>query len=239
MKISSFILLFSFVCLISSCQDKGWKPLFNGKDLSGWQIKCRPEDSGKNYWKVENGVILGSTEGDRKHDNVWLLSDGEYKDFNLKLQFAAFKTPSGNGGVQFRSRYDMDKMRLEGAQIDINPPGPWRTGLIWDETSGYLKWLFPFKIHSELRESDALGKADFYYSDEKLTWNNLEINVQGMVIKAWLNGVLVTDYNGEGILNDSIHKAHNVGETGCIGFQMHPNEDMKLMFRELYIKELK
>ena len=34
----------------------GFKPLFNGKDLSGW-------DGNPELWKVENGEIVGTTTG--------------------------------------------------------------------------------------------------------------------------------------------------------------------------------
>jgi hypothetical protein len=36
----------------------GYEPLFNGKDLSGWTVKCRPQDEGKQFWSVENGAII-------------------------------------------------------------------------------------------------------------------------------------------------------------------------------------
>ncbi len=50
-----FILLSLLVSTCAIAQD-GFKPLFNGKDLSGW-------DGNPELWKVENGEIIGTTTG--------------------------------------------------------------------------------------------------------------------------------------------------------------------------------
>ena len=47
--------------LLLSCSARrsppdGFQPLFNGKNLDGW-------DGDPRFWKVEGGEILGSTEG--------------------------------------------------------------------------------------------------------------------------------------------------------------------------------
>jgi hypothetical protein len=50
------LLLSSFIIQHSSFAAEGFKPLFNGKDLSGW-------DGNPELWKVENGEIVGTTTG--------------------------------------------------------------------------------------------------------------------------------------------------------------------------------
>ena len=37
-----------------STYNKTWKPLFNGRDLMGWSVKCKPADRDEHFWKVEN-----------------------------------------------------------------------------------------------------------------------------------------------------------------------------------------
>jgi hypothetical protein len=39
----------------SNKKDKEWTSIFNGKDLTGWTVKCKPEDQHKNYWQVKDG----------------------------------------------------------------------------------------------------------------------------------------------------------------------------------------
>ena len=55
-----------------------WKPLFNGKDLSGWKI--HPDQPGD--WQVKNGLLVGS--GPRPSH---LFSErGDYTKFHLRVE---------------------------------------------------------------------------------------------------------------------------------------------------------
>src|SRR4051812_18161155 len=82
--------------LSASAQDNaGFKPLFNGKDLTGW---VAPPDA--SLFTVEDGAIVGRTKGDLK-TNQFLTADRPYADFVLK---AKVKIRNGNSGIQFRSK---------------------------------------------------------------------------------------------------------------------------------------
>ena len=83
-----------------------WTPLFNGKDLSGWTVKCLAADQSKTFWSVTNGVIQCDSIGRKDHNYVWLVSGREFGDFELRLKFQAFRDSPGNSGLQFRSRWD-------------------------------------------------------------------------------------------------------------------------------------
>lgn len=241
MKPNSIILFFTLTlfCTCLHAQEAGWKPLFNGNDLSEWQVCGSPKDVAKHYWKVENSVIVANTNGDTDHNHVWLATKQEYQDFELKLQFAAFKSSKGNSGLQIRSRYDRDSMYMDGPQVDINPPEPYRVGMMYDETRGVARWIFPDLPKGKwVNDSMAIGKPQFYYSDDSLHWNSLEVKVEGWHTKAWLNGVLVTDFKGERILNDQNHRLRNVGKRGVIALQIHIKDDLKIMYREIYVRKL-
>ena len=244
MKTFSYLLLFLLIshysCKSKKSEGQGWTSLFNGINLDGWVVECRPEDKVKGFWTVQDGMILVNSLGMKDHDYVWLTTRKEYTDFMLKLKFAAFKDSPGNSGVQVRSRYDHDSLWLDGPQVDINPPGPWRTGMVWDETRGNARWLYPDIpkgewVNEEMRQED----FEFHYStDEEMVWNELEIRVEGPDIKSWLNGVQMTDLKGEGILNDSNHRKFNVGEKGFIALQLHIRDELKMYYKDIYIKEL-
>jgi hypothetical protein len=223
----------------SSAKDKDWKSLFNGKDLSGWNVKCKPGDRDKEFWSVEGGTILADSIGTKKHDYVWLVTKKEYSDFMLRLRFQAYRESPGNSGVQIRSRYDDESGWLDGPQIDINPPGLWRTGMIWDETRGVQHWLYP-KVPKGKWVDKSMANPDlvFYYSDDGPGWNELEIKAAGTRLRASLNGVKVMEYKGESVLNDDIHKRRNVGLNGHIALQIHTNDELKIRFKDIYIKEL-
>ena len=241
-KNSTIIILFGVVSLFYSgleAQEETWKALFDGSDLSQWQVCGLPKDVAKQYWKVVDSVIVANTNGDTDHDYVWLATNQEYQDFELKLQFAAFKSSKGNSGVQVRSRYDKAAMWMDGPQIDINPPEPFRIGFMWDETRDGNRWIFPNLPKGEwVNEDMVIGRPQFYYSDDGLQWNRMVIKVKGWQMQAWLNDVLITDFNGETILSDQNHKEKDVGRKGVIALQIHVKDDLKIMYREIYIKEL-
>jgi hypothetical protein len=227
-----------FVGCRTASPDAHWQSLFNGRDLSGWTLKCKPEDRDKAYWKVEEGVIVADSMEGAKHDYLWLVSDREYSDFVLRLKFQAFRGNPGNSGVQIRSRYDDAAGWLDGPQVDIHPPGPWRTGMIWDETRGVQHWLFPSVPRGKwVDPTMAAPGLKFFYSDDPTPWNELEISVTGTRVKAILNGVTVTDYDGAGVLDDATHRTRQVGERGHLALQIHTGDRLRIRFKEVRIRE--
>lgn len=69
--------------------EEGWMMLFHGRDLDGWV------PVGKADWSVRGGEIMVS-EGERS----LLLTDEDYSDFELKVDFLA--DPGTNSGIFFR-----------------------------------------------------------------------------------------------------------------------------------------
>jgi len=231
----------------SACQNEQWESLFNGVNLEGWSVKCIPADRGKAYWTVEDECIVCNSMGDREHNYVWLCSEREFDDFHLKLKFQVFRESPGNSGVQFRSRYDDSEDAsyggwLNGPQADIHGPDPYRTGLIYDETDGIRRWIHPslpdWSISPEQVPESALETRLFYHEDDPEQWNVMEIICRGMTIKTLVNGNLVADFNGEGILDDENHRFSNTGNIGCIAFQLHINDELNIRFKDILIKEI-
>jgi len=58
-------------------------------------------------------------------------------------------------------------------------------------------------------------------------WNTLKVRAQGAELTAWLNGEEVMNYTVE-----------NAPERGPIGFQLHPNRDMNIDFRNIMVEEI-
>ena len=69
--------------------------LFNGKDLSGWQMS-KP---GPPEWTVQNGVLVSPGNGPE------LISDAKFEDFKLHVEFNC--GANANGGVYLRGRYEV------------------------------------------------------------------------------------------------------------------------------------
>lgn len=236
-------MVFMSACLAGGAQaEEGqWRPIFNGEDLSGWVVKCRPDDADNDFWRVEEGCIVADSLGHEGHDYVWLMTEEEYVDFEVRMQFQAFRDSPGNSGVQVRSRYDHGDGEgwLNGPQVDINPPGPWRTGMIWDETRGNQRWLYPDVPAGEwVDEGMAVEGLVLHYADDEPAWNDLVISVAGTRMQAVLNGVRVMKYDGAGVLDDETHRLRDVGMSGHIALQIHTGDQLRIRFRDIEIREL-
>jgi hypothetical protein len=74
--------------------EKGFKPLFNGRDLAGWHLR---RSDAKNGWSVKDGVLVNvPPSGD-------LVSDKEYLNFELRYDYRVY----ANSGVGLRGRYEI------------------------------------------------------------------------------------------------------------------------------------
>ena len=59
-------------------------------------------------------------------------------------------------------------------------------------------------------------------------WNSLKAMAQGNSYRVWLNGTEIMNYQMEG-----------ANLKGAVGLQLHPNRDMTIAFRNIYITRLK
>ncbi|MCX6900055.1 MAG: SUMF1/EgtB/PvdO family nonheme iron enzyme [Verrucomicrobia bacterium] len=75
---------------------EGYRPIFNGKDLSGWKVR----DAGKyNAWTAQDGVLVNTQAG------TDLITEEQFTDFLFHCEFKI--PPGGNSGVYLRGRYEI------------------------------------------------------------------------------------------------------------------------------------
>jgi len=79
------------------------EPLFNGRDLEGWQ----PDHPAANHWLVENGELENTQPG----ANLRTLR--KFTDFKLHIEYNCPR--GGNSGVYLRGRYEV--------QVEYEPSG--------------------------------------------------------------------------------------------------------------------
>ena len=169
-RITLTLLVLATAASAAGAADDGFKPLFNGKDLSGW---VTPED--KSLFTVEDGVIVGRTKGDLKK-NEFLATEKPYGDFVLK---AKVKIRNGNSGIQFRSDRAEDGA-VSGPQADV-ADGFW--GLLYEERRRGILERYPED------KANALVKKD--------DWNDFEIDAKGKHVVIKINGTTVIDRTDE------------------------------------------
>ena len=239
MKLKLIFLVLSFLITSAVFSQDDFVSLFNGVNLDGWVEKKTPRDRNYIFFRVIDGTIMANSLNNPEHNYAWLYSEKEYDDFELKFKFRAFKTSTGNSGLQVRSQYDDEAYWMNGPQVDIHPPEPWRTGMIWDETKGNQRWIFPnIPKNAWVNESMQRKSLMFYYAEETNQWNVMRVRCVGTSIEAWLNGIKITNYQGAGTLNDETHLDLNVGMSGHVAFQIHEKDALIIQFKEIFIKEL-
>jgi hypothetical protein len=218
-----------------------WIALFNGRDLVGWSVKCQPPDRAKAFWSVDQGTILCDSIGRKDHNYVWLLSDREFGDFELRLKFQAFRDSPGNSGLQFRSRFDETASGgwLDGPQVDIHPPAPmnWRTGLIYDETREEKRWIVPGLKDAKMDPGFEPPRHVFKYADEGDGWNELTLICRGTRVTTIVNGIVRTEWDGRGVLDNAAHRAHRVGLKGHFALQLHTGDALRIRYKDIQVRE--
>ncbi|MGH9657772.1 MAG: 3-keto-disaccharide hydrolase, partial [Bryobacteraceae bacterium] len=81
------------LCALLAADPNGSTSLFNGRNLDGWEGDTR-------VWRVENGVLVGTTDEHRIERNTFLIHRDAVANFVLNFQV---RLRNGNSGVQFRS----------------------------------------------------------------------------------------------------------------------------------------
>lgn len=148
--------------------EEGFVPLFNGKDLEGWEGDLK-------LWKVVDGHLVGDSAGIKQ--NEFLATKQSYSDFELRLEFKLHKG-SGNSGIQFRSTRDPKSSEVSGYQADI---GEKYWGCLYDE---HRRNKVLVQAPPELEKS--LKKED---------WNSYVIRAVGDHIVLKVNDVTTVDYH--------------------------------------------
>ncbi|MCP3906030.1 MAG: DUF1080 domain-containing protein [Planctomycetes bacterium] len=193
----------------------GFRPLFSGRDLSGWQglvggppkIRAMDRDGEelrlaqaeadrvmREHWSVRDGVLYFDGKGSH------LVTVRDYRDFELRLDWKI--TPGGDSGIYLRGV----------PQVQI-----------WDDAigSGGL-------YNNQKNPSKPLVVADHAPGQ----WNTFRIIVRGDRVRVWLNGLRVVQ---DTPLENYWQRDQPLYRAGPIELQSHGSE---LWFRRIWIREL-
>ena len=199
----------------------GFVPLWNGKDLSGWQTG--PD----NAWVVEDGVLTLRNRSDGKEHNAdYLWTRESYGDFILELEF---KVPEqANSGLFFRTS-DLKDPVYTGMEMQVaNSYG--REQLSKTGTAGAI-------YDCQAPSKNAVRKPG--------EWNQVRLTCRGSRIEVVLNGEPVIDMdlgrwtepqkNPDGSKNKFPRAMKDFARTGYIGLQDHGRP---VWYRNVRIKPL-
>ena len=185
MKYTITFILLSLAAVSISAQKAA---LFNGIDLSGWNVH------GTELWYVEDGLLVCESGPEKKYG--YLSTEKYYDDFILTLEFK--QEANGNSGVFFRST--LEGTKISGWQVEVAPPGKNSGGIYESYGRG---WLIKPKP-----EKDKALKMGY--------WNKMKIKVEGDKIITWINGtrmISLTDQklgDGKGSIALQIHSGGGI-----------------------------
>jgi Domain of Unknown Function (DUF1080) len=186
---------------------KDWTPIFNGKDLSGWDIKISGQpinDNYKNTFRVEDGmmrVIYDQYQNfDEKYGHIYYKKPYSYYIVRFKYRFQGNQTPGGaiwnnrNSGIMVHSQSAQSltfnqtfPMSLEMQLLGGLGKGERHTGnLCSPGTQAYMQ--------GSLRPAHCIDSDSKTYDGDQ--WVDAEAIVLGdSVVHHVINGDTVLTYN--------------------------------------------
>ena len=204
----------------------GFKPIFDGKTLSGW------ESPDMSYWSVENGAITGKiTKQHPLKVNQYLVWREPMGDFELKMKFRMFGTPGVNGGFQFRSRL-LPGHDMAGYQMDNNLNTPWLARLYEEHgrhTLAFRGKKATIDADGKNTQSDiAEAGGGAWFQLER--WHEYHLVCQGPHLILYVNGRLAAEASD----GDTKHRALS----GLLGLQLHSGPPTTVQFKNIQLRTL-
>lgn len=201
----------AFTSYIHAESEKGFVSLFDGQSLNGWTYFG---NKGGEYF-VKDGVIVCP---EKSKGN--LLTDGEYSDFVLRLEFKL--DHNGNNGVAVRVPMSAENLTYVGVEIqmlDDNAPMHW-----------YIHpWQHNGSVYGIIPARNGTAKIG--------DWNTEEITCIGRHYKIVLNGKVIVDGDLNSVHDPEVLHTHPgmLRDRGHLGFLGHSS---RFEFRNIRIKEL-
>ena len=188
----------------------GFRPVFNGKDFSGW---AGPIDN----YEVRNGAILC-----KPGKGGTIYTKEEYSDFVARLEFKL--PPDGNNGLAIRYPGSGDTAYVGMCELQV-----------LDNSAEQYKKLDPRQYHGSAYGMVAAHREFLRMAGE---WNFQEVTIKGSTIKVELNGTTILETDLSKVTDFMDDKAHpgKDRKSGHFGFAGHNDP---VQFRNIEIKALK
>ena len=167
--------------------------LFNGKDLTGWEL------FGSMRVSVDNEGNLVTQNGEDLQYG-YLGTREYYKDFDLTVEFK--QESNGNSGLFFHSfvHGGYESNVVNGWQCEVAPKGNDTGGIYESYGRGWLVQI-PDEKEDIIKEGE---------------WNTLRLRVEGNKVQTWLNGEAMIEIDDEligsktGRIMLQIHDGNNI-----------------------------
>ena len=205
---------------------KGFKALFNGKNLSGWYgwSTKNPEDlwsmsaddqaaykkksleDVNQHWSVQDGSLVNDGHG------LYLTSEEEFSNFELLIDYKT--VPKADSGIYLKAVpqvqiWDFTEEAKFGIGADKGSGG------LWNNSKG-------------AKGKDPLVRADKPFGE----WNSFRIRQIGSRTWVWMNGKLLVD---NAIMENYFDRSRPLFPQGPIQLQTHGGE---ISWRNVFVREI-
>jgi hypothetical protein len=201
-------ILAALVLMAGLCSAAEWKQLYNGKDLSGWQM------AGPGRFVIEKGLL--KTEGGM--GLLWYTGE-PFGNATIRVVFMT-ASQAANSGVFIR--------------LPEKPGDPWyavHNGYEVQIDAGGDDWHCTGAIYS-------LSKATARPQKPNGEWNTMDIKLEGDRTVVTLNGKVVNDFRGNQSVPPRKEWFEPVrgprAEVGYLGLQNHDQKSV-VYFREVSV----
>ena len=203
----------------------GFRPLFNGQDLTGWHghnphqtVKLsgeekrtaidKQQEAFKQHWSVENGELVNDGQG------PYATTDEQFGDIELRLEYKT--VPAADSGIYLRGT---PQVQIWDWNREVDPNGTvrpdWGSGGLFNNTPG------------------TLGRDPHRFADKPLgQWNSFRIRQIGTRTWVWLNNRAVVE---GAVMENYWDRSQPLPETGSIMLQTHGGE---IRWRNIFVKEI-
>lgn len=241
----SFLVLVVASTSAFAAGEPGFKTLFNGTDLTGW-------DGDKTFWRVEDGVIIGETTAEKqpadKKNTFLIYRGGDFGDFELRFKY---KVEGFNSGIQYRS-VDRGGWHVDGLQADFE--ARWQddkvtggkvdkfTGMFFEENGrmfmGQRGDVVIVRANEKNPKKPSIEKiasvgdpVELEMAIHRDGWNDYTVIASGNQFTHIVNGRVLAI----GIDEDEL----NFRKSGLLAFQLHSGKPMRIEVKDVRIRELK
>ena len=209
MRILPLFALTAAFALAADKPEKGFKPIFNGKDLTNWTKAKENEEA----FKVENGEIVA--HGKRCH----LFYTGKKADFkNFELRVDVMTEPKANGGIYFHTAFQEQSWPDKGFEVQVNNSydrDPRRTGSLY-----------------MVQDNKEIPAQDF-------KWFTEHIIVKGNHVQVFVDGKKIVDWTQpEGYTGPNKNSPGRVLSSGTFALQGH-DPGSTVHYKNIRVKVLK
>lgn len=216
--------------------EKGFKSLFNGKDLSGWEGNLT-------FWSVRDGCITGQTTEEKptKGNTFLVWKGGETKNFELRTMVRVVPNnpkKSANSGIQYRSRIvDAANYVVGGYQGDMDADGKY-FGMLYEEKGRGILAQPGQRVRINAGDPkpkiEVVGTAtpagDVLAAVKLSDWNEYVIIAEGNHLRHFVNGKITADVTDL--------DAAKAAQSGMLALQLHAGPPMTVQFKNIRLKTL-